>query len=156
MRPEEGVGKLLKQMGLTISVAESCTGGLIQKLITDVPGSSKYFLGGVVAYSNELKQKLAKVNPETLKEYGAVSPEVAQELARGISEITGSTLGLSATGIAGPTGETKEKPVGLVYVGICTKDVLKVERFLFKGTRREIREKAATQALKQVIELLSH
>lgn len=153
MRLAQKVGELLKQRKLTISVAESCTGGLIQELITDVPGSSKYFLGGVVAYSNELKQKLVGVNPATLKKYGAVSSEVACELAKGVGEITGSDIGISTTGIAGPTGGTKDKPVGLVYIGLCTKDALKSFRFLFKGDRHRIRENTAKKALELILSL---
>ncbi|MCK4353477.1 nicotinamide-nucleotide amidohydrolase family protein [candidate division WOR-3 bacterium] len=154
MRIEEEVGKILKEKELTIAVVESCTGGLIQKLITDIPGSSDYFLGGVVAYSNELKQKLVQVSAATLKEYGAVSSEVACELANGIRKVTGATLGLSTTGIAGPGGGTREKPVGLVYIGLSSasggKNILRSERFLFKGNRFEIREKAAHKALELI------
>ena len=147
MKLEEEIGKLLKEKKLTISIAESCTGGFIQKLITDVPGSSEYFLGGVVAYSNLLKQKLLNVSPQTLITYGAVSEKTACELARGVREITGADIGVSTTGIAGPTGGTSEKPVGLVYIGVCTEKTLAAHKFLFKGTRQQIREQTANKAL---------
>jgi len=160
MKIEEEVGKRLKERKLTISVAESCTGGLIQKLITDISGSSEFFLGGVVAYSNLLKQKLLNVSPQTLITYGAVSDETACEMARGIRELTGADIGVSTTGIAGPTGETPDKPVGLVYIGLCTQyhsklvsESLTAHRFLFKGTRQEIREQTANKALELVEKL---
>ncbi len=154
MNLEEEIGKFFKQKGLTISVAESCTGGLIQKLITDVPGSSEYFLGGAVAYSNLLKQKLLNVSPQTLITYGAVSCETAREMARGIKELTGTNIGISTTGIAGPAGGTSEKPVGLVYIGLCTKETLTAHKFLFKGTRQEIREQATNKAFELIKEII--
>ena len=126
---EEELGKLLEAKGLTIAIAESCTGGLIQKLISDVPGSSAYFVGGIVAYSNLLKQKLLNVSAQTLISYGAVSYEVAGEMASGAREITGSDIGISTTGVAGPNGGTPDKPVGLVYIGVCSKEVLTAYRF---------------------------
>lgn len=144
----------MKNRRLTIAVAESCTGGLIQKLITDVPGSSGYFMGGVVAYSNEFKQKLVGVRLASLKEYEAVSSEVAQEMARGIRKTTGADIGVSTTGIAGPAGGTADKPVGLVYIGVATKDIVKAERFLFEGNRKQIREQSAQKALMLVKEIL--
>ncbi|MCK4307875.1 CinA family protein [candidate division WOR-3 bacterium] len=150
MKLEEEVGKVLKQKGLTISVVESCTGGLIQKLITDVSGSSEYFLGGIVAYSNLLKQKLLNVSPQTLITHGAVSEETACELARGVREITGADIGVSTTGIAGPAGGTPKKPVGLVYIGLCTEKILTAHKFLFKGTRQGIRKQTADKALELV------
>ncbi|MBI4723192.1 MAG: CinA family protein [Candidatus Stahlbacteria bacterium] len=165
MEIEEEIGKLFieakresrlggKEKGLMIAVAESCTGGLIQKLITDVPGSSEYFLGGVVAYSNLLKQKLLNVSAQTLISYGAVSYEVACEMASGIREITGADIGVATTGIAGPTGEAPDKPVGLVYIGLCTEKILTAHKFLFKGARQKIREQTAYQALKLIKEMI--
>lgn len=154
MNIEEEVGKLLKDKGLTISVAESCTGGLVQKLITDIPGSSNYFIGGVVAYSNKLKEKLVKVKKSTLEKYGAVSEEVANELSIGIRKITGSDIGVGITGIAGPTGDTPTKPIGLVYIGIANKDKSFVKKFIFKGDRKKIREQASYNALLLVKNLL--
>ncbi len=116
---EETVGRLLRERGLTLGVAESCTGGLIGDRITDVPGSSEYFLMGVVTYSNAAKQRLLGVRAATLLEHGAVSMRTAEEMAEGIRQLSGADLGLSTTGIAGPDGGTPEKPVGTVCVGLA-------------------------------------
>ena len=112
----------LKEKKLTIACAESCTGGLIAKSITDVGGCSSVFLGGVVAYANEIKENILGVSGETLKKYGAVSEFTAMEMADGVRRICGSDIGISTTGIAGPDGGTEEKPVGTVYVGFSFKD----------------------------------
>lgn len=112
----------LKEKKLTIACAESCTGGLIAKSITDVGGCSSVFLGGVVAYANEIKENILGVSGETLKKYGAVSEFTAMEMANGVRRICGSDIGISTTGIAGPDGGTEEKPVGTVYVGFSFKD----------------------------------
>ena len=128
---EEAVGHLLAEKGLTVAVAESCTGGLIAHRLTNVPGSSAYFLGGVVAYANEVKERVLGVRPETLRRYGAVSREVALEMARGVRRLLGADIALSATGIAGPAGGTPEKPVGLVYVALVAADCERCERHLW-------------------------
>ena len=112
----------LKEKKLTIACAESCTGGLIAKSITDVGGCSSVFLGGVVAYANKIKENILGVSGETLKKYGAVSEFTAMEMANGVRRICGSDIGISTTGIAGPDGGTEEKPVGTVYVGFSFKD----------------------------------
>ena len=112
----------LKEKKLTIACAESCTGGLLAKSITDVGGCSSVFLGGVVAYANEIKENILGVSGETLKKYGAVSEFTAMEMANGVRRICGSDIGISTTGIAGPDGGTEEKPVGTVYVGFSFKD----------------------------------
>ena len=131
----------------TLAVAESCTGGMIAERITSVPGSSRSFLGGVIAYSNDLKTAFAGVPPQLISEYGAVSPEVAQALAYGIRRHTGATLGLGVTGIAGPTGGTEEKPVGLVHIAISdTRKTESIER-RFRGDRDRVRQWASQQAL---------
>ncbi|HEX2191107.1 MAG TPA: competence/damage-inducible protein A [Longimicrobiaceae bacterium] len=116
---EEVVGRLLRERGLTIAVAESCTGGLIGHRVTEVPGSSEYFLMGVVSYANEAKERLLGVRPETLREHGAVSTQAAEEMAAGVRRLAGADLGLATTGIAGPGGGTPEKPVGTVCVGLA-------------------------------------
>lgn len=116
---EEAVGEILTRKKITIASAESCTGGLFASRVTAVPGASAYFMAGVVAYSNLSKQKLAGVKTETLVRHGAVSAEVAKELAEGIRKATGADIGISSTGVAGPTGGTKEKPVGLIYIGMA-------------------------------------
>lgn len=147
----EKVGNLLRSRGLTLAVAESCTGGLISKMITDVPGSSDYFIAGLVTYSNQAKQRLLGVKEGTLREWGAVSEEVAREMALGACRVTGARLGLSVTGIAGPGGGTPEKPVGLVYTALAVGDLAVVEREIFPGGREEIRKKAAERALALVV-----
>jgi nicotinamide-nucleotide amidase len=131
----------------TLAVAESCTGGMIAQRITSVPGSSRSFLGGAVVYSNELKTAFASVPPQLIAEYGAVSREVAEALANGIRHQTGATLGLGVTGIAGPTGGTEDKPVGLVYIALS--DAQKTESIQknFRGDRARVREWTTQQAL---------
>jgi nicotinamide-nucleotide amidase len=116
---EETVGRLLKERGLTLAVAESCTGGLIGHRITDVPGSSAYFLLGAATYSNQAKERVLGVRPETLDEHGAVSTQAAEEMAAGVRRVAGADLGLSTTGIAGPGGGTAEKPVGTVCIAVA-------------------------------------
>lgn len=116
---EETVGKLLRERGLTLAVAESCTGGRIGDRITDVAGSSAYYLLGVATYSNEAKQQVLGVSPEALASFGAVSPQTAEEMARGVRRLSGADLGVSTTGIAGPGGGTAEKPVGTVCIGVA-------------------------------------
>jgi nicotinamide-nucleotide amidase len=142
------VGNLLRERGLTLAVAESCTGGLLGGRITNVPGSSHYFLGGVISYSNLLKQTMLDVPAETLREHGAVSEETARALALGIVHATGASLGISITGVAGPGGGTPEKPVGLVYLGIARKNGgAKVLRLTMWGDRATVRNRAVQQAL---------
>ena len=144
---EEEVGDLLVKYNLTIGVAESCTGGLISNMITNVPGSSRYFLGGVVAYSNKVKIDTLMVSPETIETYGAVSEEVASEMARGIRRIDRVDIGLAVTGIAGPDGGTEEKPVGTVYIALFAQTEGRCSRFSFEGTRMDVKIKTAENAL---------
>jgi nicotinamide-nucleotide amidase len=131
----------------TLSVAESCTGGMIAERITQVPGSSRSFLGGAIVYSNALKIAFANVPPDTLASHGAVSPEVAEALAKGIRQRTGSTLGLGVTGIAGPSGGTEAKPVGLVYIALSDAQKTEVVEKNFRGDRDRVRQWATQQAL---------
>ena len=140
-------GRLLRAAGLTVAVAESCTGGLLAKRLTDIPGSSDYFLGGVVAYDNRVKTGLLGVSPDRLAAKGAVSEEVAAAMAEGVCRATGSDCGLSTTGVAGPDGGTDEKPVGLVYVGSVIEGATQVECLRLFGTRDQVRERAAFSAL---------
>ncbi|MEO0131769.1 MAG: competence/damage-inducible protein A [candidate division WOR-3 bacterium] len=144
---EEIIGNLCRKKRLTLSVAESCTGGLICDKITNVAGSSEYFIGGAVVYSNKLKQQICEVKTETLRKYGAVSKETVVAMAEGIRKRFSTDLGVGVTGIAGPSGATKEKPVGLVFVGVATKQDVYHEKHLFTGNRRMIKEKAAVAAL---------
>ncbi len=130
------VGRLLRARGLTLAVAESCTGGLVGHRITDVPGSSDYFRGSVTAYADDVKEKLLAVRRETLAEHGAVSADVALEMAAGVRQAMVADVSLSTTGIAGPGGGTGEKPVGLVYVALVTGEGEWVERYVFPGGRR--------------------
>lgn len=144
----EIIARLLIARGQTLSTAESCTGGLIAKRLTDIAGSSQFFVGSVVAYSNTVKSAALKVPAELIAGSGAVSQEVAEAMARGVRQLTGSDYAVSVTGIAGPGGATPEKPVGLVYVGYADRknNVSAVKLNLF-GTRERIRERSATQAL---------
>ncbi len=151
---EAEVGELLRAKGLTLAVAESCTGGLLAHLITNVPGSSEYFRGGVVAYSNQAKEQLLGVRRETLEREGAVSAATAQEMARGVRERFGSDLALAITGIAGPGGGTPEKPVGLVYIALATADSVHVERHLWEGDRLRNKLRSARRALELLHEHL--
>jgi len=148
---EEVVGSLLQAQKQTLSVAESCTGGLLAKVLTDIPGSSNYFLGGVVAYSNEIKRQLLDVQAETLTDYGAVSEQTATEMATGVMMRFSSTIALSVTGIAGPDGGTLDKPVGTVYICAAGRDgFLQVERSQYMGDRDTIRKRSVNKALSMV------
>ena len=144
---EKVVGRLLRKYVLSLVVAESCTGGLIADRLTDVPGSSDYFWGGITAYSNEMKKEHLNVPKEILLKEGAVSSAVAIALAQGIRELTGADLAIGTTGIAGPTGGTPEKPVGLVFIALATKEQSSSERFQFWGSREEIKLETAQAAL---------
>ncbi len=143
----ERVGGLLLSKGRTLAVAESCTGGLLGSFITDIPGSSKYFWGGVMSYSNEAKMRFLDVQSSTLEQYGAVSSPTAAEMARGILKLSGADLGLSITGVAGPEGGTDAKPVGLVYIGLAYDDECRVKELRFVGPRDAIRKLSARSAL---------
>lgn len=144
---EKIVGRLLDQHGLTLAVAESCTGGLISQRITNNPGSSVYFLGGVVSYANSLKSDYLEVDPTLIEQEGAVSREVAQAMSMGIQKGSKADIGLAVTGIAGPDGGTEQKPVGTVYIGIATSDGNWVSKFKFGGDRQQIRELSAQTGL---------
>jgi nicotinamide-nucleotide amidase len=137
---------------LTLSLAESCTGGLIAATITEVPGSSGYFLGGVVSYANDAKAALLDVPRAALDAHGAVSAQVAKAMAAGAQARFGTTLAASVTGVAGPDGGTDEKPVGLTYVGLASPGGVEVRRFQFTGDRGGNRDAAARAALEWLIE----
>ncbi len=147
---ESSVGQLLKNRGATLALAESCTGGLLAKRLTDAPGSSAYFTEGLVTYSNEAKERLLGVTHETLMEYGAVSEAVAKEMAEGARKVSGADYGLSVTGVAGPGGGTQEKPVGLVWVGLADAGeatAVKLDLSAWAASREAIRERSANRAL---------
>ncbi len=144
------VVELLNQKGLTLATAESCTGGLISKKITEVPGSSACFHCGMVTYSNDQKERLLGVKNETLTAHGAVSEETALEMSRGAKENAGADIGVGVTGIAGPGGGSDEKPVGLVYISICTDSVHQAYRLNLTGNRDVIRERASLHVLDMI------
>jgi nicotinamide-nucleotide amidase len=136
---DETVASLFMQHGLTLALAESCTGGMIAQRITSVPGSSRYFLEGAVTYSNAAKTRQIGVDPALLAEKGAVSSDVASAMAKGVRQVSGSDLGLAVTGIAGPDGGTDDKPVGTVFISLAAPDGCWTKRFQFCGSREEIR-----------------
>lgn len=144
--------ELLRLKNLTLASAESCTGGLVAKMITDVAGCSDVFEGGVVSYSNDVKMKLLGVKPETLEKHGAVSGETAKEMALGVRRACMADIGISTTGIAGPTGGTAEKPVGTVYIGISFGDICESE--LLSINPEYSREKIRNVAAQKILELL--
>lgn len=144
---EKDIKALLVQEGLTLAIAESVTGGLISNLVTDVSGCSLYYKGGVVSYSNEAKMRVLGVKKETLEAYGAVSEQTVREMAEGVRELMEADIGLADSGIAGPTGATPQKPVGLFYIGLATKEGTTVERHTFSGNRLENKRLAAEAAL---------
>ncbi len=144
------VGEMLRDRGLTLAVAESCTGGLLGYRITKIPGSSDYFLGGVISYANEVKRDILGVNGEDLRRYGAVSEEVARQMAEGVRKLIRADLGVGITGIAGPTGGTSEKPVGLVYIALATPEETICQRNVFPGDREIVRWRSSQTALDMV------
>ena len=144
---EQVVGDGLRQRGLTLAVAESCTGGLLSKRITDVPGCSDYYLGGVCSYANEVKMKVLGVQKETLDTVGAVSPEVAEQMAEGVAHALGADVGVGITGVAGPGGGTDEKPVGLVYISVWHRGQHFTRKMKSTNGRDRVRMQAASTAL---------
>jgi nicotinamide-nucleotide amidase len=151
---EQEIGELLREKKLTLGAVESATGGLISHLITNIPGSSDYYLGSITSYSNEIKMKLAGVKSTTLEKYGAVSAQVAEEMAQGGRKALGVDVCIADTGIAGPGGETPDKPVGLFYLGISHKGGTFARKHIFTGSREENKQAAAVTALKWVKEYL--
>jgi len=145
---------LLKKKA-TLSTAESCTGGMISTYITSVPGSSSWFTCGIIAYSNNIKVSLLDVPEKILAEHGAVSAEVVTAMAHGAVKKTGSDCSIAVSGIAGPGGGTKEKPVGLVYIGINYNMKIAVYKHIFNGNREEIREQATYQSLSHLTDIIN-
>lgn len=144
---EERVGGLLVEQGLTLALAESCTGGLIGHRVTEVPGSSEYFMGGVVAYSYDAKERVLDVRHDTLYDHGAVSEPTALEMARGARRLLMADVALAVTGIAGPGGGTPEKPVGLVYVALSARDLERCQRHVWPHNRAGNKAATADAAL---------
>lgn len=143
----EVVGTRLAGLRKTVTLAESCTGGLVAKMLTDIPGSSRYFAYGWVTYSNKAKSTELRVSPELLEKYGAVSQQIAEEMAKNAQHKAGADLAIGITGIAGPEGGTEQKPVGLVYISVASEDELDTRRFVFCGERDSIRNRTANTAL---------
>ncbi len=154
MKLEKLIGDLLRERGWTLSIAESCTGGLVCDRITDVSGSSDYFMGGMVNYSNESKAKHLGIPLDYIKRYGAVSPQVARKMAQGVRKAFDTTFGLSTTGVAGPTGGTKRSPVGRVFIGVAKGKRTWVKQEDFKGSRRQIKRKSTEKGLQFFYEKL--
>ena len=151
---EKTIGDHLRKNGWTLSISESCTGGLICDGITNVSGSSDYFMGGMVTYSNESKAEHLGIPSAIIKRYGAVSPQVARGMAQGVRKAFHTTFGLSTTGVAGPTGGTKRSPVGRVFIGVAKGKRMWVEKLDLRGGRREIKRKATERSLEFLYEIL--
>jgi PncC family amidohydrolase len=144
----------LKKNKIKVAVAESCTGGLISYNLTKIPGASKFFMVGIISYSNISKLDLLKVRQKTLTKYGAVSREICKEMCNNLLKISKTNIAISVTGIAGPDGGTKKKPIGLVYVGICSKDKLEIKKFNFG--KKLSRINIQNQTLKKTIKLIEN
>ena len=147
---EEVVGRLLSERGLTIATAESCTGGLIASRLTNISGSSKYFQRGFVTYSNGAKVENLKVNEDTIQKCGAVSIEVVRQMAEGVKAVSGTDIGIAVTGILGPTGGTAEKPVGLVYIGLCDDKICTAKKYMFGDDRLLNKDRVSQAALEML------
>lgn len=154
-RQARAVGDILKAETKTLAVAESCTGGGVGQAITSIPGSSDYFVGGIIAYSNEVKVKQLGLLEKMLEKYGAVSEEAATAMAKGVKKKFGTDYGVSATGIAGPGGGTKEKPVGLIYISVSGPNGDSCRRLLLTGNRQENRETTVLETLRFLLEQLT-
>jgi nicotinamide-nucleotide amidase len=161
MRVEFRLKELLLKKKLTVSTAESCTGGMVAARIVNVPGSSEYFMGGVVAYDNHVKMKVLNVKADTLLKFGAVSEQTAREMVLGVKELLNTDCAISTTGIAGPTGGTPEKPEGLTYIGVSVGSRVEVFKFVFTDNspdpvkrRNNRRRKAAKKAIQLLVKML--
>jgi PncC family amidohydrolase len=154
MKLEKLIGDLLRERGWTLSIAESCTGGLVCDRITDVSGSSDYFMGGMVNYSNESKAKHLGIPLDYIRKHGAVSPQVAKKMAQGVRKTFHTTFGLSTTGVAGPTGGTKRSPVGRVFIGLASGKKGSVKKLDLKGNRREIKKQTAEKSVEFLHKML--
>ena len=151
----EKISTILKEKNLKIATAESCTGGLISHSFTNISGSSDYFDMGIVSYSNKAKTELLGVSEDILNRFGAVSEQVAKEMADGVRKRSRVDIGIATTGIAGPTGGTKDKPVGLVYIAISIKDTTQVKKFKFSGSRLDNKDSTLNAALRMLLNLLN-
>lgn len=154
MNDYQNLVALLKAEKLTLATAESCTGGLIAQLITDIPGSSEVFVGGIVSYRNAMKTKWLGVSQETLEKFGAVSEATVSAMLDGILKATGAELAIAVSGIAGPTGGTREKPVGTVYIGVAFHVQKVISKYLFPGSRADVRMASARTAAEMLIDII--
>jgi len=154
MNIEQRVSKLLIKAEKTLAIAESCTGGLLANRLTNIPGSSNFLKVAIIAYSNEAKSKLLNIPRTAINKQGAVSTKTAISMAKGVRKILKTDFGISITGIAGPTGGTKAKPVGLTFIAICTKLETLCLKYQFSGTRTRIKSQAATESLRLLEEFL--
>lgn len=151
----EELGSILRRKTMTIATAESCTGGKVGDMVTSVPGSSDYYVGGVVSYSNAVKVELLDVDPEVIRSEGAVSETVARQMAEGVRHRLSTDIGVSTTGVAGPSGGSPEKPVGLVFVAASKQGRTICRRHQFTGARDDVKRYSAEAALSLVVELLA-
>jgi len=151
MLPEKRISALLRKKNKTVALAESCSGGLLSHRITNIPGSSEYFIGSVVAYSNKAKVNLLKITPKLIAQHGAVSNQIAKQMAKGVRRLFQTDFGVSITGIAGPGGGTKTKPVGLTYIAVNSRAKTICVKSIFKGTRLSIKSQAASKALELLL-----
>jgi nicotinamide-nucleotide amidase len=151
---ETKVAQRLIKSHKTLSIAESCSGGLLAHRLTNIPGSSKFFKLGVIAYSYESKKQLLKIPAVIIKRYGAVSSHVVEMMAQNVQDLTKTDFGIGITGIAGPTGATRKKPIGLVYIALSTKNEVIVKRCVFKGRRTEVKKQTADQAMRMLLKKL--
>jgi len=154
MSPERKIAECLKKSRQTLAIAESCSGGLIAHRITNIPGSSAYFKAGFVTYSNAAKQGILKIPTTVLRRHGAVSRPTAARMAQNARKTAQADLGIGVTGIAGPSGGTTQKPVGLVYIAVSKRSRTVCRKFLFKGSRQSIKRQTATAALVMLLKLL--
>lgn len=155
MQPERTIARLLKKEKATLCTAESCSGGLLADRLTDIPGSSEYFRLGLITYSNDAKIRLLKVRPAIIKQHGAVSEQTAKAMAEGARRLMNTHFAIAITGIAGPGGGSKDKPIGLTFIAVAAAKRTRCLRFQFKGSRRQIKQQAATQAMKLLLKFLS-
>ncbi|HCP15564.1 MAG TPA: competence protein ComA [Peptococcaceae bacterium] len=149
------LAKALRAHGWTLAAAESCTGGLLSGALTALPGSSDYYLGGIIAYSNQVKHRILGVEERLLSTFGAVSEQTAAAMAEGMVRLMGSDMAISVTGIAGPESDGTQKPVGLVYIGIAGMKGTRVVRHQFSGERQNIRSCSVTAALRQALDYIA-
>lgn len=155
MSIEEKVARLLMAQKKTLSVAESCSGGLLCHRLTNIPGSSRFLKLGLVVYSNDAKIKFLKISYQTFKQHGAVSEPVARQMAQNVRKLLQTDFGIAVTGIAGPGGGSPAKPVGLTFIALSTKKRIVCQKFVFKGNRLNIKSQAVTQAFQLFLKLIS-